>query len=198
MPNAKPWSKAESRLFTEFLTQVEGPPYDTWPYMAAKMNNAAKERNLDCMKFTSDLLRGHYRHWFPNRHLEPQKRVEWEEGVMRDSLRTLEPGWTFKELAKAMDQTLVTRGISRHNFARQGVTYAYKEYYGDEAAENKDRFPQRLQSVEQQHLGEGEQTSEDQNMTDNLQATAGESSTTAELLAPERTRSRYLTWDEMI
>ena len=71
--------------------------------MASRMNEAAKQRNLNYRQFTYEIVKGRYYPQFPDRPLPRQKMLDFEEGIMRTLLKTLRTGWTFSEFTKGMD-----------------------------------------------------------------------------------------------
>jgi hypothetical protein len=74
------------------LLPLEGSPHDSWALMASRMNEAAKQRNLNYRQFIYEIVKDRYYSQFPDRPLPRQKMLDFEEGIMRALLKNTSHG----------------------------------------------------------------------------------------------------------
>jgi hypothetical protein len=153
---APPWTDVEHALFKEFLTRVEGPPYENWAQMAKHMSSAIQSRQLACREFKKHNLQYHYQCVF-KKHLPVQEKQDFEERMMKEPLSNLNEKWLWADLVEMMNQKIVAKGLGVTTYYEEGyINYKYKAFYGREAAKRKERFPTRLQSTKDEQRDEGE------------------------------------------
>jgi hypothetical protein len=183
-----PWTDVERAVFAEFVTLIEGPPYENWVQMAAQMNDAVQRRQLACREFTATGLRLYCQRAF-KKGLPVQAKRDWEDGMMKEALNSLSQGWKWADLVEIMNQKIVAQGLGGVEYYSESyIIFRYKLFYGKDAAKRKERFPARFPSSM-----EDEQADKDEG--EDLGPPEGESSTAQ--AASQAARSTYLTWEEM-